>query len=413
MDGKYGQAKVVDLPRWGRVTSSAGVVPWVVVDPDGVPVEPIRRFLVDFVARGNSASSVRSYAYALLRWWRWLIVLGVAWDRATAAQTRDFVLWLDQATKPRNAPRVGSAATAGTVNPITGKRYLGDRYEARTVRHSNAVLRSFYDFWLDAESAVLVNPVPLARRGGRPYAHHHPLEPLPPQGKLRYNPKLPKRRPRSIPDRQWNELFGRLRSNRDRAILAVAVSNACRAAELLGVRTSDLDWGDQRVRVRRKGTGAEQWLPVSSDAFVWLMLYLADLGAPLGPDEPLWWTLRRCDRGRGLERQPLNYEALRAVLRRLNSALGTNWSMHDLRHTCAVRMAQDKTLSLKDIQTILGHQHLSTTADIYLIEQDAEVVRRVLEHLADRQPRDARPPIPVAAGYGAADLDVLFGGATR
>jgi integrase/recombinase XerD len=49
----------IRLPRWGRVVSVAGTVPWLVVDPDGVPVEPVRRFLVDFVARDNRPGSVR------------------------------------------------------------------------------------------------------------------------------------------------------------------------------------------------------------------------------------------------------------------------------------------------------------------------------------------------------------------
>jgi hypothetical protein len=49
-----------------------GAVRWLVVDAAGVAVEPIRRFLADFVARGNREASVRSYAYDLLRWWRWL-----------------------------------------------------------------------------------------------------------------------------------------------------------------------------------------------------------------------------------------------------------------------------------------------------------------------------------------------------
>ena len=52
-------------------------MPWLVVDPDGDVVEPIQRFLRDFVARGNRAGSVRSYAYGLLRWWRWLEAVGV------------------------------------------------------------------------------------------------------------------------------------------------------------------------------------------------------------------------------------------------------------------------------------------------------------------------------------------------
>jgi site-specific recombinase XerD len=85
----------------------------------------------------------------LLRWWRWLRAVGVEWDKATPAEARDLVLWLQQATKQRRAPRTVSAASAGTVNAVTRKRHLGDGYEARTIRHNNAVVRSFYKFWID------------------------------------------------------------------------------------------------------------------------------------------------------------------------------------------------------------------------------------------------------------------------
>jgi integrase/recombinase XerD len=60
----------IRLSKWGRVVSAAGPVPWLVVDDDGVPVEPIRCYLTDFAAGDTSLRSVRSYAYALLRWWR-------------------------------------------------------------------------------------------------------------------------------------------------------------------------------------------------------------------------------------------------------------------------------------------------------------------------------------------------------
>ena len=75
------------------------------VDPDDVPVEPVRRFLLDFVARDNRPGSVRSYAYDLLRWWRWLQVVDVDWDKTTSAEVRDFVLWLRQASKPGGSAR--------------------------------------------------------------------------------------------------------------------------------------------------------------------------------------------------------------------------------------------------------------------------------------------------------------------
>ncbi|WP_225448467.1 site-specific integrase [Streptacidiphilus sp. P02-A3a] len=371
---------------------------------------PVRTFLIDFIARDNRTGSVRSYAYDLLRWWRWLRVLDVEWDKATSAEVRDFVLWLGAATKPRRAARTHSAATASTTNPITKKTYLDDRYKPRTIRHSNAVIRAFYDFWIQSGGGPLINPVPLARSDRRrAHAHHNPLEPFRGEARLRYNPRIPRRRPRQMPDEQWNELFAALRSNRDRAILATAVSNGARASELLGVRGVDLDWGDQLVRVVRKGTLAEQWLPTSPEAMIWIRLYLAE-GPPLDLQAPLWWTLRRRNHGERLAYQPMNYEALRAVFRRVNVLLGTNWSMHDLRHTAALRMSRDERLSLRDVQTILGHAHMSTTADIYLVEEDEHVIRRVAEHLADIKERAARPAPPVANGYSAEDLHVLFGG---
>jgi integrase len=398
----------IKMPGWGRVAPVDDVVGWLVFDPDGAVVEPIRRFLVDFVARGNRGGSVRSYAYVLLRWWRWLRSVGVEWDKATPAEARDLVLWLQQATKQRRAPRTVSAVTAGAVNAVTRKRHLGDGYEARTIRHNNAVVRSFYEFWIDRGGGPLINPVRLDRQYGRPHAHHNPLEPFRSEGKIRYNPKLPKAKPRAMPDERWRDVFGGLRSNRDRALLSIAISNGARAAELLGLRDVDIDWGDQLVRVYRKGTGEPQWLPTSSDSLVWLRLYLNDLNDALRPNEPLWWTLRRHDRGGGLRRQPMTYEALRAVFRRVNAVLGSNWTMHDLRHTAAVRMSRSDTLSIRDVQTILGHAHLSTTGDIYLVEDEAQVIRRVQRHL-DEQHEHARATPRIAAGYDAAALKVLLG----
>jgi integrase/recombinase XerD len=401
----------IRLPRWGRVVADDGVVPWLVLDPDDRPVDLIVRFLRDFVARGNRPASVRSYAYALLRWWRFLLVIGVEWNRVTSVEVRDFALWLGYASKPGR--RTASAATAGTINPVTRKKHLDTRYQVRTLRHSNAVLRTFYEYWVELGHAPLINPVPLdRRRGTRPGAHHNPLEPHRREGRLRYNPKIPQRRPRAMPDERWNDLFSAMRSNRDRAILALAVSTAARASELLGVGPVDLDWGDQLIRVRRKGSDAEQWLPASPEAFVWLRLYLTEVGDPPA-GVTIWVTLRRRRRkGQGeLVRQPLNYEAMQAVLRRANALLGSNWSMHDLRHTAAIRMTRDESLSMRDVQTILGHADLTTT-QIYTEDDDQAVIRRVRQHLAERAIGSEQASV-AAEGYDPAVLAVLFGEVAR
>jgi integrase/recombinase XerD len=400
------------LPDWGRVVGVEGPVAYGVVGADGTRVEPIDRFLREFAARGNSASSVRSYAGSLLRWWRFLQLVEVAWDRASPAEGRDFVLWMRQATKPVAATRTATADTSGQTNPITGKPYPGDGYAVHTVRHSNAVVRSFYEFFGEIGEGPLRNPMPRDRAGGRrAHAHHNPMEAFAPEGRLRYNPKAPHRQRRSLSDQHWAQLFAVLRSDRDRAVLALAVSTAARAGELLGLRAADVDWGQQTVQVQRKGSGALQRLPGSPEAFVWLRLWVNELGE-LGPGDPLWQTLRRRGPGQspGAPRRcALTYDALRAVLRRANESLGTNWSMHDLRHTCALRMLRSASVSVRDVQVILGHAHLSTT-QVYLDEDDHEVLERVHRHLAEHK-RPTPPPVP-GPGYDPEDLAVLLGAET-
>jgi hypothetical protein len=188
------------------------------------------------------------------------------------------------------------------------------------------------------------------------------LEPFRAEGRIRYNPKIPKRALRAMPEERWQGLFTAMRSNRDRAILALAISTAARAGELLGIRGADVDWGDQLVRVRRKGSGAEQWLPASAEAFVWLRLYLADVGE-VPADGPAWVTLRRRRRAGGkLERQPLDYDALRAVLRRANGAVDGSGSGHQGQSGKRVRPdppARPEILNVREVRARaqLGDRH--------------------------------------------------------
>ena len=361
--------------------------PYQVVDVDGVGVAPAAAYLRDLQACGRPAATQRSYGMDLLRWFRFLWAVDVGWDRATRVEARDFCRWIQLAGKPG-----GSAPDA--------------RYAPATVAHCETVLRGFYEFHLEAGTGPMVNPFPLARgRRGRPNAHRSPMEPFRAERVGRYRPKIPRRIPRQIPDERFDELFARLGSHRDRALVAFWVSTGARAAELLGARRADADPGQQLITVIRKGTRALQPLPASPDAFVWLRLYQQQMHGlvPAGPDDPLWWTLRRPFR-------PLTYHAARAMFTRAGAALGGRWRLHDLRHTAAYRMARDPAMPLTDVQWVLGHAHLSTT-QLYLTAPEQDVIAAVVAHHARRQ---ERPPAGqggagAAAGYRPESLSVLFG----
>jgi integrase len=381
-------------------------LPWRVLDEYGSEVPAVSEYLRDITACDFSHASVKSYTRALLRWLRFLRAVEVDWERAGQVEVRDFVLWLRTTAKPARRRRPGAPA-AGSVNRRTGKRYLGAGYAPATINHNLAVVSAFYDYQLDCGREPLCNPVPQRRgpTGERPSAHHNPLEPFTSQRRAAYRQRVPRTAPRAIPDGLFDELFAAMGSDRDRAILALYVSTGARPAELLGLRGAHVDYGEQQIAVVRKGTRAVQWLPAAADAFVWLRLYQQTLPPGLiGTERPVWWTLRRPWR-------PLTYDAIRAVLRRANADLGTNWSLHDLRHTCAVRMAADPHMSLVDIQTILGHAHLTTTQQ-YLAAREDEVVARVRAHHEARHqhhPSTAVPPPARTVGYNDDDLRELFG----
>ncbi|OHV63077.1 MULTISPECIES: site-specific integrase [unclassified Pseudofrankia] len=355
------------VPLLGGLESTGDLfAPYRLVDGDGRPVAPVAAFFAELAACGRPATTQRSYGMDLLRWFRFLWAVGVDWDQATRVEARDFVRWLQVTVKPARPhwrdpsgdPPSRDRAAAGRVNAVTGKPSRGDRYEASTVAHCESVLRGFYDFHLEAGTGPMLNPFPLARhaRPGRAHAHHNPMEPFDRGRRGRYRPKVVTRAPRSIPDDRFDALFARLGSHRDRALVAFWVSTGARASELLGATVGDVDPGQQLITVMRKGTRVLQPLPAAPNAFVWLRLYQAQLFGlvPAGRDEPLWRTLRRPLR-------PLGYDATRAMFTRANAGLDANWTLHDLRHTAAYRMARDPGMPLTDIQWVLGHAHLSTT----------------------------------------------------
>jgi site-specific recombinase XerD len=385
--------------------------PYRLVDAGGGVVAAAGVYLRELAACGRSAATQRSYGMDLLRWFRFLQAVGVGWDQATRAEGRDFMSWIRVAGKPGGPhwryPGGGApgrvAAAPGTPNAVTGKRSPGRGYAVATVVHCETVLRGFYDFHLEAGTGPMVSPFPLARgRGGRAHAHHNPMRPFAGEQAGRYRPRTARRVPRQIPEEKFGELFAALGSHRDRALVALWISTGARASELLGALACDADPGRQLITVVRKGTRAMQQLPASPDAFVWLRLYQVQLHGlvPAGGDQPLWWTLRRPFRA-------LGYDAARAMFGRANAALGANWTLHDLRHSAAYRMARDPAVSLADVQWVLGHAHLSTTQR-YVHPLPADVIEAVLA-FHDRQHRPGPAAAP-AEGYRAESLQVLFGG---
>ncbi|WP_342456976.1 site-specific integrase [Streptomyces sp. WZ-12] len=100
----------------------------------------------------------------------------------------------------------------------------------------------------------------------------------------------------------------------------------------------------------------------------------------------------------------MTYWAMRRILQRANAKLGTNWTLHDARHTAATRMAGDERLTLAEVQTILRHAHLDTTGR-YLTARVEDMHDKLQEHYTR-----PRPQRTYATGYNPDDIKAVFGG---
>ena len=391
------------VPRVGRLVATGDrYEPYRLVDADAAAVEAVTAYFRDLLAAGRAESTVRSYGMDLLRWFRFLRAAGVAWDRATRVEA---AISADGYRPLANSRcRIGVCQRRPPRQTLRRSRRAGclRRRCVRIPRRCCAASTTFTRRSGPGRSSTRSRSIDL----GAVAAHTRTTirwSPTATSAAGLYRPTVPSRIPRSLPDEQFNEIFARLPSHRDRALVAFYVSTGARASELLSATVAGVDPGRQLITVVRKGTRELQELPASTDAFVWLRLYQVEMAQliPTGRRQPLWWALRRPAR-------PLTYHAVHRMFERVNNLAGTTATLHSLRHTAAYRMAEDPDLPLTDVQAVLGHAQLTTT-QIYLTPRKEDVIRRVLNHHAEqtRQATERVRPAP-AAGYRPETLSVLF-----
>jgi len=380
------------LPALGCVERDESGI-WRMKGADGAPVTAVGWFLADFAATDAADSTLRSYAYDLLRWFRFLIAIEVEWQRATRRDVRDFVRWFREAPNAQRTRghKPSSRPAAGTLNHQTGKAYLSAGYAPRTINHALSVVSTFYTYAVEAGLGRLRNPVPEAKRGAT-----DSMDPTGTRRRTALRQKEPRREPRDIPNGLLEKVVSELTCERDRALLAVALASGLRASELLSMTCGGIDAGRNIVRIVPKGSSVPIWVPATPEAFVQLSRYMLTR-KNFRLADPLWVTRRQPIR-------PLTYFALRQILERINIRLGTNITWHDLRHTFTHQLLSDKSVGVTDVQQLLRHRDLNTLSSYSATRVDELAVRL---QAVDSQPK---PEAFVAGGYNDADLQTLFPG---
>ena len=141
---------------------------------------------------------------------------------------------------------------------------------------------------------------------------------------------------------------------RDCAIFEVLYSCGLRISEICGMRTEDIDWAQQQVRVRGKGK-VERLVPIGAPALESIRRYWQSLATAPAAAEPVFQT----DEVKGT---PVYPRIVQLRLKRYLELAGLDPKLtpHKLRHSFATHLL-DAGADLRSVQELLGHAHLITT----------------------------------------------------
>lgn len=330
----------------------------------GISGTDITEFLAHLEVRGASSYTLRSYRLGLADFGRWLARQG----RPLAAVGRaDVATYIDD-----------FARGPGDSEPGRGRARA-----PRTINHRLSVLASFFAFVIRRDSdggsgswAGRPSPVPEARPAGVP--HGMPgRDRLQRRGRAELRRRVPRRLPAELDPELVRSLIEVAVSWRDTSILLLLATTGQRIGDwsdehgrhgILGMSLADLDRRRSAIVVRLKGARDEHRVPVVAEFWKAFDRYLAEERREPGIDAA-WVGLRR---GRG---RPLSYAAFEASLRYAAAKAGVKVTAHMFRHTVAQHVSD--TSGLKVAQELLGHQHISTTADIYAHVDHAAMVQAV------------------------------------
>jgi len=371
-----------------------------VCDAQGVGVGSCDQFLTELSQRDCSAYTQRAYAIGLAHFFNWLHRVGGDPDHVTRQIVGSYIAEFAQNEKQG---AVASSRPQKTRQP-------------RTINHRISVLSSYFDYCIrcDTEDGRgpwngRVNPA-----SGNPLAdapRHGMIGRDLPQHRL-HRDGFRRRVPRVVPQRinpsEIQRLIDTASSWRNKSILMLLSRTGQRIGDwstlagrhgVLGMTLDDIDHKRRTITVRLKGARDEHRVPVTDDFWPLLNEYLSTERRATHDLNALWVAARK---GQG---KPLSYAAFESSLRYIARKAGVAVHPHLFRHTLAQGVL-DTTGNIKVAQEILGHAHLSTTADLYMrVDQHAMVSALAAAKTgADRTAAQRRRPSGIAPQY-AFDYD--------
>ena len=341
---------------------------WRLAGPGSARFALVNDYLAYLADRRYSPRTVRSYAFDLLHFCRWLVTDGTALDAVATDTLLRFLAACREVVLP--------GQHGGNVVSLRTGRTAG--YAAATVNRRLAAISGLFAFRAMRDPAA-PNPVPrgaAARRTAKGERSGMLCHLARPRARSLLRLREPRRLPRGLDREEARALLASFRCDRDRAVAGLMLFSGLRSAEVLGLQVADFDVGRGWVRVTGKG-GKERRVPVDPEVAGLIQSYLL-AERPETSSPALFVVAKGPHRGR-----PLSAEGLRRVFRYHRGKAGVPAGHpHALRHTFGTALAE-AGVDLPVMQALMGHDHVDSAA-AYIHLSPAHV-RRAYDEARARQ----------------------------
>ncbi len=333
---------------------------YVLVDDDGELVIPAVRFLKHLDQRGYARNTLRSYAYMLKLYFEYVDERRLDYRNPTLDDIGLFVHWLKL---PSGSMKVLPA------QPVDQAR------ANRTINHALTVVSGLYDYlWRidDVSMRLADKTTTYLPAGGRRYKGflYHIAAQQPVAKKLLKQKEPKKGHAKTIPKQEVRDLMDACNNQRDRLLIWILYESAMRVGELLALWIENIDVATCHLHIRDRGqlangaeiktTWSERKVEVSEDLINEIIAYIGVAHTFEVETNHLLLKLQGPHKG-----QPMTYDEVNSLFRRLRHKTGIAVTPHILRHSSLTALARAQWQP-ELLQERAGHATFQYTYQTYV-----------------------------------------------
>lgn len=344
---------------------------YLLINSNGVPVEPVAKYMKYLHNREDSSNTLRTYCTALKFYFTYLEQIGIDYQEVSFENLSNFIAWL---RNPYESNKV-----------VPYKKVPAKRSE-RTVNTYLTVVTSFYDYLYrnDLVASDFVEKlmkkmfVGASGKGYKGFLHH--LNEGNPISKNTLKLNEPKKRVKIFTKEQVNEIYQSTTNIRDRFLVRLLFESGLRIGEVLSLFLEDFQFDAKqrkhKIQLTDRGelpnggklkTG-ERRLDITQGLMDLYDDYLYEVVDECNPDHnfvfvKIW--------GKNVG-QPLTYSDVYATFKEIERKTGIHITPHIFRHTHGT-IFYLQTKNIKAVQERLGHAQIQTTINLYVHPSEDDI----------------------------------------